>query len=151
MRMEDLKIYCKYCDKLLVPDSFFPPTCDCDKVTQLQKERQEAYEASPEYEPPLSKEQFEEEYPIVFKDQREIKPLEEGDPCVFKVEARSYQDGIGFCMWRPFPCNLEDEEDEETLDSDCGLCYDISEEEAKVLLEMLTNYFDKGVSRDTKK
>lgn len=51
-----------------------------------------------------------------------------------KCEKTKYSDGISYCIWKPFKKDGSEE------DEDCGICFDISEEDIDEAIKLLQEY-----------
>lgn len=132
---EWVKYICRFCDKELTGFNVIPPRCKCEGYKNAWSERRKEIENEPDYEPPLEPGEYDKKYPQTYIGEKLI--LDEDGSHKIKLEARKYDDGEALCIWRPFAPDPEEEEDE--LEG-CGLALDITDNDAKGLYELLSEY-----------
>lgn len=122
-----VKQICKFCGREL---EGILPECTCDGWEDAEALRQAQWEEEHKDDPP--EEDFEKVYPLIYERRVELHAQDNpqvGD-CI-AVDARSYKDGIGVCIYLPFW-----DEDKKEWDSS-GLCFDFPGEGVMALREML--------------
>ena len=69
-----IDVYCKFCGVPL-ECTIFPPSCTCEGYAQARSDWLEDVKNEPDYEAPLSEEDFNKKYPIVFSSERTLTYL----------------------------------------------------------------------------
>jgi hypothetical protein len=148
-----MRYVCNFCDQEIPGDSILPPDCECEGYKAERQRQIEEFKASDDYDPPLSKEDYDKKYPQTYKGERLVQ--DKDGIHKLKLEARKYGDGEGLTVWIPFPYKLEEKlkdgleqagTEEEDDGEGAGLCWDFTKPDAGALYDMLGEYL--GVKRD---
>lgn len=126
MKSEWIKVYCRFCNQPIEGWKVLPPGCMCEGYLQAREEWVEKQKEDPDYEPPLSEEEYNNKYPVTYSGERIVQDKDSMHKLC--LEARQFDDGKGLCVWVPFE------------NSNAGLCWDMSEGDAQALYELLGEY-----------
>lgn len=131
--------HCNFCDKKLDDGRVLPEDCDCEEYVKARDTMIEEYKNSDQYQKPMTREEYDEQYPVVFSSESLVQDQDEVHK--LKLEARKYQNGLGFCVWYPIPRDADEENIDDKDAEDSGLCFDFTDNDAKALYDMLTDFF----------
>lgn len=121
-----VKVFCKFCDKPLERNGYFPPGCDCEGYEKARKE----YVDNLDRPPPLTPEEFDKKYPVVYTGSRVVQDKDGTHKLI--LTARNYDGDIGLTVEIPFG-----------EDGKASLGWDFVQGDAEKLHELLSEYLEK--------
>jgi hypothetical protein len=126
---EWIKVYCRFCNKPFGDYKCFPPDCDCSEYQEAKSKWLEERKKEKDYEELLTLEEYDKKYPKVYFGSRTVK--EKDSEHELNLEVRKYSDSVGLTVKIPFG------------NSDAGLCWDFTNNDAIALYELLGEYLEK--------
>lgn len=117
---------CIFCGKELTGE-YFPDQCDCDEAEAAYAAWHEERQNDPDYKPPMTQEEYDEAYPMVFHQE-----MKSSDGTIVGVEVRQVEDHHYMVITKGFP-GLDGEDDPKH-------CLDMDGRDAECLATMLVDY-----------